>query len=150
MPGCVLHVTGKDFNPDVFLGASSLTAYKVFHRGEPKAKVGPRAKKFWEYSGFSSDVSKVDGDLRGEIADAIEFLMRHREDFIRIQLSNEVDDCRLDFGIYSRIDGNIVVQGEWIPVEFSALVGELGVGVAISIYPPRPGAGEAFGPPPRE
>ncbi len=38
---CVLRVTGKHFDVDLYLARSGLTAYKVFHAGEPRSVSQP-------------------------------------------------------------------------------------------------------------
>lgn len=134
MPGCVLHVAGTEFDPDAFLQTSSLRPYSVWHRGEPVSRKGSGASRTFQASGFSCDVSKIYGDLRGQITDAVQFLSTHRADFERLAVLDTVRDCRLDFGYDCRLDEDIFVQGEYLPVEFLALVGQLRVAVALSLY----------------
>lgn len=137
MPGCILEVTGVEFNPDKFLVNSTLRPYKVWHRGEALAVKGPRAERAHEWSGFRCDVSEVDGELSGQIADAIQFLIAHRADLERLVNLVEVEDCRLDFGYICRLNDDIVIQAENLPVEFLELVGQLQIAVALSLYQPR-------------
>ncbi len=136
MPGCVLRVAGKFFDPDAFLQVATLHAYTVWHRGEAMAETGSRASRMWEHSGFCCDVSEVDGDLRGQLRDAEAFLMRFQNDLAHLTALPTVNECQLDFGFDCRLgDGNVAVQGEYLPVSFLQLAGQLKVAVALSLYP---------------
>ena len=135
MPGCVLRVGGESFDPDAFLQVTTLNAYSVWHCGEAMAKTGPRASQVWEHSGFCCKVSDVDGDLRGQLRDAEAFLMRFQIDLVHLTALPTVK-CQLDFGFDCRLgDEDVAVQGEYLPVSFLQLVGQLKVAVALSIYP---------------
>lgn len=136
MPGCILHVAGVEFDPEAFLANSTFDPYTVWHRGEPVALKGPRSARIYEWSGFRCDVSKTDGNLNTQLADAIQFLTSHRADFERLATQDKVEDCRLDFGFDCRLSDQILMQGEYLPVEFLQLVGELRIAVALSLYPP--------------
>jgi|SRR5581483_2679342 len=125
MPGCVLHVSGEDFDVDAFLEGSDLRASRVHHRGEPN-----RAQTFPD-SGFSLDVSDVDGDLKAEIADAIQFLYAHEADLLRLRGFAGVSDMRLDFGYYRR---DVVGQFDYLPPSLIALAGRCGIGIELSLY----------------
>jgi len=68
--GCVLHVRGEEFDVDAFLAESTLRPYQVHRRGDPRRYHGGRH----DDSGFSLDVSDIDGDLHGQVADAMRLL----------------------------------------------------------------------------
>lgn len=135
MPGCVLRVCGTSFDPDAFLQGATLRPYTVWHRGEPQAKVGPWASRVHEHAGFCCDVSDVDGDLRGQLKDAEAFLKRYQDDLTRLAALATVEECQLDFGFTCRLGDAVVVQGEYLPVSFLLLAGQLKVAVALSLYP---------------
>ena len=142
MPGCYLQIVGAEFDPESFLPGSSLQAYDVWHQGEPMAATGPRSLRFHETSGFRCNVSDVcnvgdlDRELDGQIDDAIAFLSTHHESLVALANDPNVEDRRLDFGFHCRLDQeNVSVQGEWLPAPFLQLVGELRIGVALSLYP---------------
>lgn len=136
MPGCVLRVVGEFFDPDAFLQGAILDAYMVWHRGQAMAEIGPRASQVWECSGFCCHVSEVDGDLRGQLRDAEAFLRRFQNDLAHLATLPTVNECRLDFGFDCRLgDDHVAVQGEYLPVSFLQLAGQLNVAVALSIYP---------------
>jgi hypothetical protein len=137
MPGCVFQVAGTLFDPDPFLRNSSLSPYSIWHAGEPVAKVGPRANRNHEWSGFRCDVSDVDGDLSLQIQDAMKFLEKHQPDLEKLATDTTVEERRLNFGFDCRLGvGDVAVQGEWLPVDLLRLTGEFRVGIALSIYPP--------------
>ena len=128
MPGCVFHVSGADFNPDEFLVGSSLRPYKVWHRGDRRTRKG----KLCEHSGFSLDVSEIDGQLCGQREDAIVFLRKHQSELSRLASFPGVDDRHLDFGYHHR---DAAVQCDYLPPELLALAGSLGIGIELSLYP---------------
>ena len=137
MPGCYFQVAGTDFDPDAFLAPTSLNPYSIWRVGDPLAKAGPRASRMHESSGFRCNVSDVDGDLDGQIQDAMTFLCANKADLERLATDTTVEDRRLDFGFDCRLGvGNVAVQGEWLPADFLKMVGDLSVGVALSLYPP--------------
>jgi hypothetical protein len=143
MPGAVLHVDGKDFDPDSLLPSLALRPYQVYRRGEPIAPTGPRSKQAHESGGFSCEVSPADGLLSAEAADALAFLAAHRDDLARLRDHPAVGHMRIDFGYYQRIDGErVMVQCDYLSPELLRLAGELGVGFELSLYPP-PGEPDA-------
>lgn len=129
MPGCVFHVGGEDFSVDEFLAASSLQPYQVWHRGDVTIRKG----EVYDRSGFSMDVSEIDGDLLRQGEDAIVFLRRHQTELRRLMSFPGAADRRLDFGYYRR---DVVVQRDYLPPELLALAGSLGIGIVLSLFPP--------------
>ena len=137
MPGCYFQVAGTNSKPDVFLASTTLNAYRIWNVGEPLAEVGPRSSRTFQSSGFRCNVSDVDGNLDGQVHDAITFLSQHKSDLERLAIDTAVEDRRLDFGFTSRLGvDNLAVQGEFLPVDFLRLVGDLSISVALSIFPP--------------
>jgi hypothetical protein len=135
MPGCVLHVSGERFEVDCFLASSTWKPYRVHHRGEATGRAGVD----YEDSGFSIDVSEVDGDLSAEIQDAIRFLQQHQAELARLATISEVTDRRFDFGYYYR---DVFMQSEYLPPELVRLAGTHGIAIELSLYP-QPDATEA-------
>ncbi len=143
MPGAVLHIDGERLDPDDVLPSLSLRPYRVWRRGEAVATTGPRAGRVYESGGFCCDVSDADGLLSAEAADALAFLTAHRADLALLRDHPAVDDMRIDFGYYARIDGErVMVQCDFLGPELLQLAGELGVGFELSLYP-APGAPDA-------
>jgi hypothetical protein len=128
MPGCVFHVSGQDFGVDEFLEATSLKPNQVWRRGEVRNRKG----EICEHSGFSMNVSEIDGDLAGQCEDAIIFLRRHKAELAQLAALPGANDRRLDFG-YDRRD--VAVQCDYLPPELLALAGSLGIGIELSLYP---------------
>ncbi|MBV9657320.1 MAG: hypothetical protein JO295_04335 [Verrucomicrobia bacterium] len=126
MPGCVLHVSGYDFDVDAFLASSNLRPYYIHHRGE----IGRRSQRFTD-SGFSLDVSAADGDFRAEATDAMAYLATHEAELQRLHDFPGVTDMRLDFGYYFR---NVAVQVDYFPPDLLARAGRLGIGIELSLY----------------
>ncbi|MFO0970012.1 MAG: hypothetical protein U0793_31050 [Gemmataceae bacterium] len=131
MPGCVLHVEGKDFDVATFLDDCTLAPYMVFHKGEPfrKGKNGIR-----DASGFSCLVSDSDGNLSEEFEDAIGFLTKHRESLLRLACLPTVQSKTLDFGYYSRLSDKYFMQSDTISLDLLRLVSQLGIEIELSLY----------------
>ena len=128
MPGCIFHVSGENFDVDAFLARSPFGPYRVAHRGEPKG----RKSKRWPYSGFSVEVSKAYGDLAKQCEDVAAFLGEYHAEVSRLSAFPGVTDLRLDFG-YERRD--VAVQTDYLPPELLVLVGSLGIGIVLTLYP---------------
>ena len=137
MPGAVLHVAGEGFDPDDVLPSLSLKPYRVWRRGEPVAANGPRAGRVYESGGFSCEVSAAEGLLADEATDALAFLSEHRSALALLRDCQTVEDMRIDFGYYQRMDDErVVVQCDYLGPDLLRLAGELGVGFELSLYPP--------------
>jgi hypothetical protein len=136
MPGCVLRVSGKDFLPELVLSKLRLRPYSVFCRGDKRFPENPRSEKTHESGGFKCDVSKVDGDLAGQVRDAIEFLRKHFDDLQRLSSEPSIQSKCLDFGYDCELnERDCMVQGESLPVELLKLCAELGIRIDLSLYP---------------
>ena len=135
MPTCVLRVVGTNLDPDIFVPTTTLRAYRQWRRGDPMATTGRRAHLRHEAGGFCCDVSSVDGNLREQVRDAEAFLLVHHSDFELIASTTAIEECQLDFGFDCRLGETVAVQGEYLPVSFLALVGQLRIAVALSLYP---------------
>jgi hypothetical protein len=130
MPGCVLHVVGKDLDPDAALSALSLRPYMKFRRGDTLFG------RVCENGGFRCEVSSSDGVLSEEIVDATELLAEYDSDLRNLFSARGVEEMFLDFGYHLRIDGEqIIFQTDVLPAEFVKLCGSLMIGVHLSLYP---------------
>ena len=135
MPGCILHIAGNDFDPHTVLASMNLRPYSVFRKGDKLFPNG-RSQRRHDFSGFKCDVSQDDGVLSHEIADAIAFLKTNQSDLRCVTSFLNVDTAYLDFGYYSRFDGDrCVIQCETLPVELLSLCGSLKIEIMLSIYP---------------
>ena len=127
MPGCILHVSGEDFQVDAFLASSNLRPYRVHHRGE----IGHRSRPLID-SGLSLDVSSADGNsIKVQIVDAIVFLSTHTAELERLRDFPGVTSMLLDFGYYRR---DVAAQIEYLPPELLLRAGTLGIGIKLSLY----------------
>ena len=131
MPGCILHVSGEHFAVDAFLAESSLTPYKVYHRGESMRRVS-FPERCYEESALSLDASSADGDLDAECADVLQFLRTHASELARLAQFPGVGDIRLDFAYYRR---KTSIQCDYLPPELLFLAGSLRIGIELSLYP---------------
>jgi hypothetical protein len=132
---CVLRVSGRSFDPDSYLAACGLRAYKVFHAGEPEWKSRPEGKRH-DASGFRVDVSR-ESDLAAQVRDAVKFLDEFRDVLSKLTSISGVEDMRLDFPVDLRIDRQkIMAQFDYFPPELISKAGALGLGIEVSLYPP--------------
>ena len=68
--------------------------------------------------------------------DAVAFLTEHRVALASLRDHPAVEDVRIDFGHYSRIDGGrVFMQCDYLGPALLRLAGELGVGFELSLYP---------------
>lgn len=103
MPGCALHVTGTQLDPQAVLSGLNLQPYLLFRKGDKLFD------KVCEVGGFSCNVSASDGVLSQEIADAIGFLVEYEVDLRRLAVDSNVQKMSLDFGYHLRIDGERII-----------------------------------------
>ena len=107
---------------------------EVFRRGEPKTLSSNQPSK---QSGFNVSVSDADfSELRKQIADAIVFLRdNNNEEISRIREFPGVQ-VTLDVGIEER---DVAAQTETFPAELLLLLGQLGISLTFTLYPPSNG-----------
>ena len=132
MPGCVLRVSGLDFDVGHFWAASPWQEYTggVFHRGTPS---GHPTKRVHEKSGFWFGISDCDEDqLEQQIQDSIEFLTEDRDELERLAAFPGVDEMYLSIGLIWWAD--TICQTHSLPPKLMRLAGELGVEISLSIY----------------
>ena len=127
MPGCTFHASGEAFSVDEFLAASSLTPYRVYHRGEQNGR-----GELWQESGFCVDVSDEGDDFSAECREVLHFLQEFELELSRLGHFPGVSDRRLDLGYFRR---DVEVQCDYLPPEVLALAGSLGIGIELSLYP---------------
>ncbi len=128
MPNCIFDVSGESFDVDAFLARSPFVPYRVAHRGESR---GCKNKR-WAYSGFSLEVSNSYGELAKQCKEVAAFLQEYHAEVSRLNAFPGVTDLRLHFG-YKRRD--VAVQTDYLPPELLVLVGSLGIGIMLSLYP---------------
>jgi hypothetical protein len=134
---CVLRASGAEFDPDAFLATSSLEAFKILRRGEPRLpRTAPDGPKF-AYSGITLVVSGAPmNDLPSQVADAEDFLRLHRAEIERLAKTPQITELALDFPIELRMGlPGVSAQFDRFPASLVRLAGELGLGLELSIYP---------------
>ena len=134
---CVLRATGKDFDPETFLRASSLEPCRVFRRGEPRIPASRKVARRSEVSGFTVVVSDAPWtDLPGQVEDAEGFLQSNRSEIERLASCPGVTDLVLDFPLGVRMDDDSAFpRFDRFPAAFVRLAGELGIALELSTYP---------------
>jgi hypothetical protein len=134
---CVLRVFSKRKTLSDFLADARIPYYSSHDKNTPQPYGREKGMPFGE-AGFQSVVSKKPfDDLPGQIRDAIRFLRRHKADLTRLRDEFKVREMRLDFPIHLRMGyQDIVVQRDYFTATLLHLAGELGIGIALTIYPP--------------
>jgi hypothetical protein len=61
---CVLRVSGKTFDAERYLAASGLTAVKLFHAGEPRARMQPDGKRHDVSAAFAWTSQSICGSTK--------------------------------------------------------------------------------------
>jgi hypothetical protein len=133
MPGCVLHVYGKNLDP-TGLSYGSLAPYQTYRRGDPR---WPGARRhITEAGGLKCLVSRKEGtDLDGQVEDAVAFLEAHSVALAAVLAHPEVEEAYLDFGIELRVREIIFDHVNYLPPRLVRAAGALGIGLMLSLYP---------------
>jgi len=126
MPGCVLRVSGRDFEINSFLIGSSLGSCFIKPAKRLASRLTERKK-----TTFNFDVSSADGDLHIEVADALLFLDRHHDELQQLRTLPGVEKLTLDFGCWQR---DVPAYFSYLPAELLARAGKLGLGIELSLY----------------
>ena len=96
MPGCILRIMGKTFDPDKAINDCSLTPDTVWRRGEKKLRLSERLH---ENSGASFVVSEASGgQVPVQVSDAVNFIKTHASELNRLISADGVEHAYLDFG----------------------------------------------------
>jgi hypothetical protein len=127
----VLRISGADLDADALLRVVSLPVYDIRRAGE----IGPLGRP---YTGTSIhvDVSTAEfSDLARQTDDAVRFLQRNQAGIREALGFPGVEDGRLDFAVNHR---DLAIDCKYLPPKLLKLVGDLGLGVEISVYPWSP------------
>ena len=129
---CVLRASGTYFDVDEFLKTSTLDVLTAFHRGAVQFPISSLTRKS-EYSGMSVSVSTRDfSDLRGQIEDAVSFLLENDQELRRLRDFPGLERMDLDFPVEDR---DLVYQRDAFPHQLLSLLGSLRIGLIISRQP---------------
>ena len=131
MPGCVLNVTGAEFDVDAFMRDSAWRDLaSVYHRGDP---TNLRNRPLQQVSGLSVQISDSDEDrLEPQTRDAMEFLEQERAEIERLSAFPGVESLEFRIGVFWWRD--TLCQFHTLPADFLRRAGELGVAVALCVY----------------
>ena len=132
---CVLHVTSESSSFEGFLNTSSLPVYRSHEKGD--ISIHGKRQPASDF-GFSCTISeKPWTDLAGQIEYAHEFVTRYSTELKTLSLNCVISDIRLDFPYSCRLDNQFFTQCDYLPAGFLRIVGELGIGIELSHYPPH-------------
>jgi hypothetical protein len=131
---CVLHISGKKFQPELTLKNVTFKPYRVYKAGE-KIKIGKKRNSAYLDSGFSVDVGDRESwDLSNQIESAKIFIKKY---FSELKKMSDAEDIRFDFGCEPRksAEGTVIFcQSDYFAPDFLKLCAELKIGIEISIY----------------
>lgn len=132
--GCVLRISGKDFDVDRFIQETGLEYLHVFHNGEPILQTKPDGKLF-RSNGLTSNVSDADmDDLEKQLIDALKFLESNRDNLSKMSLYSEIEYAMVDFGVSLNLDKVNIRKNYELPKELLKIAGELGLSANITVY----------------
>jgi hypothetical protein len=130
--GCYLRVSGRQFDVDAYLRRGSLTAARVYRRGEPEFKSKPRGRKL-RRSGINILVSLRDqSDFAGQLKDAVRFLGRYMRAIQALRRRPGVEGGVLDFGVEPRADA--AIQMNRFPAQLVRLAGRAELALELSTW----------------
>jgi hypothetical protein len=136
---CVLRADGSGFDVDRFVARTSLPRVRHYRRGEPRRP--QRRSSRHETSGLVIPVSdSSSSDLPRQVADAEEFLARHRKELLRLRRCAGVEWLVLDFPVRLRIGKKIrgqevAAQFDRFPASLVRAAGSLDIALELSLYP---------------
>lgn len=133
----VLRASGADFAIDEYLTLSKLVPISTFRKGEPRFPASQPNGPKCERSGANFSASSADmSNLELQIEDAKVFLRDFAAEIRSLKAFPGLEELSLDFGVKTR-------PPHWSSFNFSpdllAAIGELDVGLALSVYPTRDG-----------
>jgi hypothetical protein len=128
--GCVLRIVGERLEVDRLLGLSTLTASRVWRRGEERS---PGSGKLSSQSAINVAVGDADlGDFESHIQASIRFLEAHQELLSRLREEFHASDVVLDFAVSRGPD--VAAQTVSLPPRLLRLAGACDVGIDVSVY----------------
>ena len=110
--------------------------YSVFIKGQP---VTPASSRLAKTTGFSSLVSRANGDLPAKCRDATRFLQTHAADFAVLNSVLNAGQVWFDFGLWDISSESRPWPSFFLPHRLVALAGGVGVALKLSFYGPPGG-----------
>ncbi|MBK8792862.1 MAG: hypothetical protein IPN59_06810 [Holophaga sp.] len=109
-----------------------MPVFSCFDKGDV---FNPKRGTTYDENRISFDVSDKDwDDFPGQVEDAIAFLSKWESELTELNTKFSPEEMILDFPLYSRLDGNIINQNDYLPKELITLAGRLGLCIGMSIY----------------
>lgn len=137
MPDCILRVwTPKAKLKTCLSELATIKPYSVFVKGQP---VTPASSRLAKATGLNVLVSRADGDLPGQVRDAVRFIRVHIEDFEYLQRSLGSKHIWLDFGLWETSSEERPWPCFLLPDTLVTLAGKFSIALNLSFYGPRGG-----------
>lgn len=134
MPGCVLQVSGEDFDVDAFLAQSPLKPYSVTRKGERRKYLSGDGREVYEDSYFCmlAGEGAKDCSLPPLDEEVYQFLIKNKSELAVLNATPGVTRILLDFGVSNM---GTYTQSFVFSSKLLRLVGELHMEIMLSIYP---------------
>jgi hypothetical protein len=130
---CIIAAGGRDFDVDAFLVECTMPVTTTARRGRPRFPNSKSDSGLHEYSSIQISISDADFDnFDLQVAHAIAFLVANVAQLERLCRFPNLEEARLDFGIYK---GHATVHCDYLPPELVRAAGAIGLGIEISHYP---------------
>ena len=135
---CIFKVSShKDSFNDFLKENPDFPVYKVYDKGD---EVELRSEEFATYEdyGFLSEVSdRPWSDFDGQCIDIISFLEVYQPHLLHLKENYNIEDWRFDLPYECKLDEHRYVQSDFLPSKALKLMGELGIGIELSLYWPE-------------
>ena len=129
---CILKIESAGQSFKAYAEKCTMPIVSVKDAGEVRLKA---KGELWKKNRISFDVSAKEwDDFPGQVDDTILFLKTHKSELAELMAMPGITDACLDFALWSRLDGNIVLQVDSIPPDLLELCGALRIGIMMSIY----------------
>jgi len=126
---CILRISGETLDIDGLLSQTSLSADRVWKKGEARTLKGRVHKD----SGATFVASEADFDeFTRQLDEATDFLETHQTTIAEMAATPGVENAALDFGVC--IQEGFLAQYCYFPPNFIKLAAHSGVGLEVSQY----------------
>ena len=129
---CILKAFSRDHSFKDFAESTPMPVFRSREKGETRYAGSSKVNERFSIS-FNVSTKEWD-DFKGQVEDAISFLRQWEFEISQFALQYPPDLFYLDFPLYSRLDDEIICQGDYLPAELISLAGKVGLGVEMSIY----------------
>jgi hypothetical protein len=131
---CVLTIIGTNFDVDAFVEKAAMPEFDKSYKGEP---INRASSRIAQYSSASMIISNAGfGNVKTQIEEATEFLIKHRDNLKHIATTKEIEFATIDFGVDSIIDEDHLTQGFYFTLSLIEICAELKISITLSTYKP--------------